>query len=98
MVYAKALCVSDTQSVDAPDGTRLTAARDRIRRRNGLPPMTTNTRLNEKQAANPYVEVDKILAEFNTPQIQCETDSGIATIPLAQEVSFGSWQPEIPEE
>jgi quinolinate synthase len=60
--------------------------------------MTTNTRLNEKQAANPYVEVDKILAEFNTPQIQCETDSGIATIPLAEEVSFGSWQPEIPEE
>jgi quinolinate synthase len=60
--------------------------------------MTTNTRLTQKQAANPYIEVDKILAEFNTPQIQCETDSGIATIPLAEEVSFGSWQPDIPEE
>ena len=30
-------------------------------------------------------------------QLQCETDTGIATIPLADEVSFGSWQRGIPE-
>jgi quinolinate synthase len=60
--------------------------------------MTTDTTVSEKQRANPYIEVEKILAEFTTPQIQCETDTGIETVPLAQEVSFGSWQPEIPEE
>ena len=59
--------------------------------------MTADT-TTSKQRANPYVEVDKILAEFTTPQLQCETDTGIDTIPLADEVSFGSWQPEIPEE
>jgi quinolinate synthase len=32
------------------------------------------------------------------PQLQCETDVGIATVPLTQEVSFGSWQQEIPAE
>ncbi len=30
-------------------------------------------------------------------QLQCETDTGIDTVPLSEEVSFGSWQPEIPE-
>jgi quinolinate synthase len=30
-------------------------------------------------------------------QLQCETDTGIETVPLSEEVSFGSWQPEIPE-
>ena len=30
-------------------------------------------------------------------QLQCETDTGIDTVPLSDEVSFGSWQPEIPE-
>ena len=30
------------------------------------------------------------------PQLQCESDVGIATVPLAQEVSFGSWQQVIP--
>ncbi|MSQ28913.1 MAG: quinolinate synthase NadA [Dehalococcoidia bacterium] len=30
-------------------------------------------------------------------QLQCETDTGITTIPLSQEVSFGSWQRGIPE-
>src|SRR5437879_1885177 len=30
-------------------------------------------------------------------QLQCETDTGIETVPLAQEVSFGSWQRGIPE-
>ncbi|MDA0269955.1 MAG: quinolinate synthase NadA [Chloroflexi bacterium] len=29
-------------------------------------------------------------------QLQCETDTGIETIPLSQEVAFGSWQPDIP--
>jgi quinolinate synthase len=32
------------------------------------------------------------------PQLQCETDTGIATLPLSQEVSFGSWQQSIPQE
>ncbi len=32
------------------------------------------------------------------PQLQCETDSGIETIPLSEEVSFGSWQQTIPDE
>ena len=31
------------------------------------------------------------------PQLQCETDSGIDTVPLSQEVAFGSWQRTIPE-
>ena len=30
------------------------------------------------------------------PQLQCESDVGIATVPLTEEVSFGSWQHEIP--
>ena len=34
----------------------------------------------------------------SVPQLQCETDTGIETVPLAQEVSFRSWQPDIPEE
>jgi quinolinate synthase len=59
--------------------------------------MTTDTP-SAKQSANPYIEVDKILAEFTTPQLQCETDTGIETVPLSDEVSFGSWQSEIPEE
>ncbi len=32
------------------------------------------------------------------PQLQCETDTGITTLPLSQEVSFGSWQQSIPQE
>ncbi|MYB43102.1 MAG: quinolinate synthase NadA [Chloroflexi bacterium] len=31
------------------------------------------------------------------PQLQCESDFGIETLPLSQEASFGSWQREIPE-
>ena len=31
-------------------------------------------------------------------QLQCETDTGIETVPLAQETSFRSWQQEIPEQ
>jgi len=31
------------------------------------------------------------------PQLQCETDTGIDTVPLDQEVAFGSWQRAIPE-
>ncbi len=31
------------------------------------------------------------------PQLQCETDTGIATIPLSEEVAFGSWQKTIPD-
>ncbi len=31
------------------------------------------------------------------PQLQCETDTGIDTRPLAEEVSVGSWQQDIPE-
>lgn len=34
---------------------------------------------------------------FPVAQLQCETDTGIETVPLAQEVAFGSWQPSIPE-
>ena len=30
--------------------------------------------------------------------LQCETDTGIATLPLSQELSFGSWQRGIPAE
>jgi quinolinate synthase len=44
--------------------------------------MTTNTK------PNPY---------FPIGQLQCETDSGLETIPLASEVSFRSWQQAIPE-
>jgi quinolinate synthase len=58
----------------------------------------TTTGVTDKQTQNPYISVEQVLAQFTTPQIQCETDTGIATIPLADEVSFGSWQPEIPEE
>jgi len=29
--------------------------------------------------------------------LQCETDTGIETVPLAREVAFRSWQPAIPE-
>jgi quinolinate synthase len=31
-------------------------------------------------------------------QLQCETDTGIETVPLSQEVAFGSWQKQIPSE
>jgi quinolinate synthase len=31
-------------------------------------------------------------------QLQCETDTGIETVPLSEEVAFGSWQRGIPEE
>ena len=34
---------------------------------------------------------------YTIPQLQCETDTGIETIPLTEEVSFGSWQSAIPE-
>ena len=34
---------------------------------------------------------------FPIAQLQCETDTGIDTVPLAQEVAFTSWQPSIPE-
>jgi quinolinate synthase len=34
---------------------------------------------------------------FPIAQLQCETDTGIETVPLAEEVAFGSWQPSIPE-
>lgn len=34
---------------------------------------------------------------FPIAQLQCETDTGIATIPLSQEVAFRSWQNDIPE-
>ncbi len=50
------------------------------------------------QSQNPYIEIEQVLAQFTTAQLQCETDSGIETIPLADEVSFSSWQPDIPEE
>jgi quinolinate synthase len=32
------------------------------------------------------------------PQLQCETDTGIDTVPLSREVAFRSWQQAIPEE
>ncbi|MEZ4502688.1 MAG: quinolinate synthase NadA [Dehalococcoidia bacterium] len=32
------------------------------------------------------------------PQLQCETDTGIATLPLSKEVAFGAWQQTIPQE
>ena len=31
------------------------------------------------------------------PQLQCESDAGIETVPLASEAAFGSWQRGIPE-
>jgi quinolinate synthase len=31
-------------------------------------------------------------------QLQCETDTGIETIPLSQEIAFGSWQKQIPQQ
>ena len=31
------------------------------------------------------------------PQLQCESDVGIDTVPLSEEVSFASWQTDIPE-
>ena len=34
---------------------------------------------------------------FPIAQLQCETDTGIDTIPLALEQSFPSWQTSIPE-
>ena len=40
------------------------------------------------QKQNPYIDFEKVLQQFNTPQLQCETDNGIATIPLADEISF----------
>src|SRR5918992_5937637 len=42
--------------------------------------------------------VIETLTPLNASQLQCETDTGIETIPLAEEVSFGSWQRGIPEE
>jgi quinolinate synthase len=63
-----------------------------------IPTETTTTGVSDRQAQNPYISVEQVLAQFTTPQLQCETDTGIETIPLADEVSFGSWQPEIPEE
>ena len=50
------------------------------------------------QKQNPYIDFEKVLQQFNTPQLQCETDNGIATIPLADEISFDSWQSDIPQE
>ena len=32
------------------------------------------------------------------PQLQCESDVGIDTVPLSEEVSFTSWQTDIPED
>ena len=32
------------------------------------------------------------------PQLQCESDVGIDTVPLSEEVSFASWQTDIPED
>ena len=37
------------------------------------------------------------LPMFPVAQLQCETDTGIETVPLAEESAFGSWQPSIPE-
>ena len=34
---------------------------------------------------------------FPIAQLQCETDTGIETVPLALEQSFPSWQTTIPE-
>jgi quinolinate synthase len=42
--------------------------------------------------------VIETLVPLTASQLQCETDTGIETIPLAEEVSFGSWQRGIPEE
>ncbi len=36
--------------------------------------------------------------DFPIAQLQCETDTGIETIPLSEEVAFRSWQPDIPAE
>lgn len=49
--------------------------------------MTTETKRSPKP--NPY---------FPIAQLQCETDSGIDTIPLSEEVAFSSWQGVIPEQ
>ena len=38
------------------------------------------------------------LTPVGAAALQCETDAGIATIPLTQEVAFGSWQRGIPQE
>ncbi len=35
--------------------------------------------------------------KYPIAQLQCETDAGIDTIPLSEEMAFSSWQPEIPE-
>jgi quinolinate synthase len=48
--------------------------------------MTTNIGLATKP--NPYYPIG---------QLQCETDSGLETIPLADEVAFKSWQRVIPD-
>ena len=41
--------------------------------------------------------IELISATDLVPQLQCETDTGIETQPLAQEVSAGPWQQDIPE-
>jgi quinolinate synthase len=38
------------------------------------------------------------LTPIGAAALQCETDAGIATVPLTQEVAFGSWQRGIPQE
>ena len=38
------------------------------------------------------------LTPIGAAALQCETDAGITTVPLTQEVAFGSWQRGIPEE
>jgi quinolinate synthase len=35
--------------------------------------------------------------KYPIAQLQCETDTGIDTVPLSEEMAFSSWQPEIPE-
>ncbi|MBM3139427.1 MAG: quinolinate synthase NadA [Chloroflexi bacterium] len=49
--------------------------------------MTTSTAKQPKP--NPYYPIG---------QLQCETDTGLLTVPLTQEVAFRSWQQAIPEE
>ena len=41
--------------------------------------------------------IELVNASDLLPQLQCETDTGIDTRPLAEEVSVGSWQQDIPE-
>ncbi len=48
--------------------------------------MTTQT--SRPPRPNPY---------FPIAQLQCETDSGLQTVPLSEESSFRSWQQSIPE-